>query len=475
MSPSNNLIGRRQETEELFSAFRSDKSEFVAVYGRRRVGKTFLVRTLFEREFAFHITAMLDSDTEAQLANFTASLVQYGYKDSSAPVNWREAFQRLTVLLDESNRKKKVVFIDELPWLDTRGSGFIPALEHFWNGWASARNDICLIVCGSAASWIIKKLFRSRGGLHNRVTRRILLEPFTLAECKQYFEQAGMPATDTNLLESYMFIGGIPYYLSLLNAKQSLAQNVGRLCFSTGGALRDEFDNLYASLFRESSRHVMVVEALGKKLCGLTREEIKKITRLPEGGNLTEVLVELEMSGFIRKYTPFAKKKKGALYQLIDHYSLFYLAFIRGSQDIDRSYWMKMRETQPYRVWRGYAFEQVCLSHIEQIQSAIGVSGVITHVASWRSEQTGHGAQIDLLIDRKDGVVTICEMKYSDTEIALTKKTAANIAGKRNVFIEESGTKKAVHIAIVTPIGLKRNAYYDIAQSVVTMRGLLVE
>jgi AAA+ ATPase superfamily predicted ATPase len=466
------LIGRKREQEALFDAFRSNRSEFVAVYGRRRVGKTFLVRSLFEKEFAFHLTASHIHDTTSHLSHFTEALAAYGDSDHSVPEDWHGAFRRLSGLLAGSNRKRKVVFIDEMPWLDTKRSGFVPALELFWNDWASARDDICLIVCGSSSSWIIKKLFKSRGGLHNRVTRRILLEPFTLSECRQYFEQAGLPTDDMNILETYMFIGGVPYYMDLLNAKKSLAQNINELCFSRGGALRDEFDNLYASLFRESHRHISVVEALGKKTRGLTRDEIKRATGLPEGGNLTDVLTELESSGFIRKYKPFEKKRKGSLYQLTDHYTLFYFAFIKRSEDSDRSYWLKVRETQTYRTWRGYAFEQVCLSHIEQIQRAIGVSGIITRAASWRSGESAPGAQIDLLVDRNDGVVTLCEMKYSDSEIALTKSMAMNIRSKRNVFTNESGTKKAVHIALITPIGLKRNMYYDTAQIVVTMRDL---
>jgi hypothetical protein len=472
MSKQHKLIGRKRERDELFDAFGSNRSEFVAVYGRRRVGKTFLVRSLFDREFAFHLTALMKNDTRSQLANFAEAMKAYGDTDDIAPANWHDAFRKLGRLIDTSNRKKKVVFIDEMPWLDTKRSGFIPALEHFWNDWASARGDVCLIVCGSAASWIIKKLFKSRGGLHNRVTRRILLEPFTLSECREYFEQAGLPADEMNLLETYMFIGGVPYYMDLLSANKSLAQNINDLCFSRGGALRDEFENLYASLFRESHRHVLVVHALGNKFRGLTREEIKKATGLPEGGNLTDVLTELESSGFIRKYTPFAKKRKGALYQLTDHFTLFHLAFIKGSEGLDKDYWLKMRETQKYRTWRGYAFEQVCLSHLEQIRRAVGVTGVITRAASWRSEESDPGAQIDLLIDRKDEVVTLCEMKYSDSELAITKGMASNIRNKRNAFISENSTKKAVHIAMITPIGLKRNRYYDIAQAVVTMREL---
>ncbi|MDR3304754.1 MAG: ATP-binding protein, partial [Clostridiales Family XIII bacterium] len=446
--------------------------EFIAVYGRRRVGKTFLVRTLFEKDFAFHVTAVLGLDTQAHLSNFASALSEYGGREEDAPENWPSAFRRLRALLENANRKRKVVFIDEMPWLDTKGSGFVPALENFWNGWASAREDICLIICGSAASWIVKKLFQNRGGLHNRVTRRILLQPFSLAECRRYFMQEGLPADETNLLEAYMCVGGIPYYLSLLRAGNSLAQNISRLCFSPGGALREEFGNLYASLFQNADRHIAVVYALGKKSKGLTREEIKKATGLPEGGNFSAILSELEMSGFIRKYTPFSKKKKGSLYQLTDHYTLFYLAFIRGSQDNDDAFWQKTRETQRFRTWRGYAFEQVCLSHIDQIRRAVGVSGVITCIASWRSEESKPGAQIDLLIDRNDGAVTLCEMKYSDSDIAITKSLAANLRNKRNAFAGETGTTKAVQIAIVTPIGVKRSAYYDVAQTVVTMEDL---
>jgi hypothetical protein len=304
-----------------------------------------------------------------------------------------------------------------MPWFDTKGSHFIAALEHFWNGWASAQSDVMLRVCGSATSWIVKKLFRNRGGLHNRITRRILLQPFTLAECRQYAEKEGFPVDELSLLETYMTFGGIPYYLSLMNKNQSLAQNVSRLCFSPGGELCEEFDNLYASLFKNAAKHTLVVEALGKTKSGLTREEIKQKTKLSDGGCLTGVLEELELSGFIRKYTPFARKKKGAIYQLIDHFTLFHLAFIKDSTIGDPDYWMKKRETQAFRTWRGYAFEQVCLSHVKQIQKAIGIAGVITNVESWRSERADPGAQIDLLINRNDRVISLCEMKFSDSEI----------------------------------------------------------
>ena len=470
---ANRLIGRKKESGELQDLFHSGRAEFVTVYGRRRIGKTYLVNALFEKDFAFKMTAILNDDTREQLRNFAAALAEYGREGEPVLDDWFAAFKQLRALLEKSNRRRKVVFIDEMPWLDTKGSRFIPALEHFWNGWASTKEDIMLIVCGSAASWIVKKLFRSRGGLHNRITRRILLQPFTLAECRQYAEKEGLPTDEASLLEAYMTFGGVPYYLSLLNKNYSLAQNVSRLFFSTGGELRDEFNNLYASLFKNAARHLLVVEALGKKRIGLTREEIKQSSKLPEGGSLTEVLEELELSGFIRQYTPFARKKKGALYQLVDHFTLFHLAFVKSSPGDGLDYWMKIRETQAFRTWRGYAFEQVCLSHVEQIQKAIGVAGVITHVESWRSGLAKNGAQIDLLINRNDRVISLCEMKFSDSEFVLTKKLAQEIRNKKNVFIEETGTKKTVHIALITPFGLKRNDYFDLAQSVVTADDLL--
>ena len=469
------IVGRKKEKEELTDLFHSGRAELVTVYGRRRVGKTFLINNLFANDYVFKVTAVLGGNTQEQLRIFSDALSKYGNESTLVHTDWFAAFTNLRLLLENSTEKRKIVFFDEMPWFDTKRSRFIPAFEHFWNGWASAQNNIMLIVCGSSASWIAKKLFQNRGGLHNRITRRILLQPFTLAECRMYAEVMGFPTDELSLLESYMTFGGIPYYMSLMNKNLSLTQNVNRLCFSVGGELRDEFNNLYASLFNNASRNITVVEALGKKKSGLTREEIKKLTRLPEGGSLSEALEELELCGFIRKYIPFSRAKKGMLYQLVDHFTLFYIAFIKDSPTDDSYYWMKKRETQPFRVWRGYAFEQVCLSHVRQIIQEIGIAGVITHIESWRSEQSDPGAQIDMLINRNDNVISLCEMKYTDAEFSITKKYAQELRNKRIAFIEETGTKKAVQIALITPVGIKRNDYYDIVQAVVTSEGLFRE
>jgi hypothetical protein len=370
-----------------------------------------------------------------------------------------------------------------MPWMDTHKSEFISALEHFWNGWASAQDDIMLIVCGSAASWISKKLFHNKGGLHNRLTRRLLIEPFTLNECAVYFRENKIGFSQNQILEAYMVFGGIPYYLSLLDGKYSIIQNVDRLCFRNTGALRGEFAELYSSLYKNAQRHIAVVEALGDLKKGMTRTELAASTGLPNGGSLTETLNELEMSGFIRKYKSFSKKRKGMLYQLVDHFSLFHRAFIKDSPDDETAYWSKLSESSRYKGWRGYAFEQVCLSHIRRIKAALGIDGIINQAASWRSEESSPGAaaersdvtskaQIDLLIDRNDGVISLCEMKYADEEYTLQKDEDAALRNRRNVFIAETGTKKAVQIVLVTPVGLSQGAYNQTVQAVVTAEDL---
>jgi hypothetical protein len=423
----------------------------------------------------FKLTAVLDAKTSVQLENFAITLTKYYKSKKPVPTDWFTAFEQLRILVASSKRKRKVIFIDEMPWLDTKGSDFIAALEHFWNDWASTQNNIMLIICGSSASWIVKKLFRNRGGLHNRVTGRILLKPFTLSECRMYCAATGLPNDEISLLETYMTFGGIPYYLDLLKPGLSLTQNVGKLCFGPGGELREEFDNLYASLFANAQRHMLVVRALAKRKTGLSRDEIRKTTNIAEGGTLTDTLNELELSGFIRRYEPFGKKKRGSLYQLVDHFTLFHLAFIENSPDDDSSYWAKIRETQAFRTWRGYAFEQVCLAHVDQIRKSIGVAGVITHTGSWRSTSTDPMVQVDLLLDRNDRVVSLCEMKFTDLPYAINKKTAGELRQKRSSFIEETGTRKATHLVLVTPIGLKRNTYYDLVQNVVTTADLLTD
>lgn len=471
------MIGRIDEQRRLREAFESEYSEFVAIYGRRRVGKTFLVREQFDYQFTFQHTGLARKSTREQLQSFQQSLRRQGYKRAPLPANWIEAFDMLKDLIEWSKDKRKVIFIDEMPWMDAPRSSFLPALESFWNGFATARKDVLLIACGSATSWIVKKLLRNKRGLHNRITCRIHLQPFTLNECEQYARQRKLGMNRKQLMEGYMALGGIPYYWSLLDKSKSLALNIDRLFFSKEGELKGEYNELYASLFNHPEKYIKVIETLGKKRLGLSREEIIREGKLESNGKLSEILEDLENCGFIRKYHLIGMKSKNALYQLIDFYTLFFFRFIQDNPVNDEHFWSKSIDTGEYNNWCGLAFERVCLLHSRQIKARLGIGGIISSEYAWwvDNEDGKRGTQIDLLIDRNDGVINLCEMKFTKAPFRIDANYDAILQYKRSRFIETSHTQKTVHLTMVSAEGLERNSYADEIQSQVTGGDLFAE
>lgn len=471
------IIGRKSEQKELLEAARAEYSKFVAVYGRRRVGKTFLIRETFNYSFTFHHTGLARGKMKDQLLSFKESLNRASGKRYNQFKNWYEAFFALEEWLSALPDGKKIVFFDELPWMDTPRSNFISGLEHFWNSWASARKDILLIACGSATSWIVNKLINNHGGLHNRLTNRILLQPFTLSECKQYCEANRLGLSRYQMVENYMIMGGIPFYWSLLRREISMAQNIDALFFSTEvEGLTHEYEQLYASLFNNPEPYMRIVSALAKKSKGLSRDEISKLTKIRTGGELSRLLNELEWCGFIRKYNCIGKQSKDALYQLIDNFTLFYFQYIQGNKNNDNNFWTNNIGSHLHSAWSGLAFERVCLQHISQIKNALGISGVLSNVYSWRTDTDDDKGidktQIDLLIDRNDGVINLCEMKFSAQEYAITEDEEMKLRRRRGNFIEATQTKKAVHITLVTPYGLRKNSHSAIAQNIINLQSL---
>jgi len=466
------MIGREKEKQLLENKYISLKSEFVAVYGRRRVGKTYLIRSVFKDRMHFQFTGLANSSTSKQLINFELTLKdQYPQLVKEKINNWLEAFQILKEIILQSNEEKKVLFIDELPWLDTRKSEFIQALEHFWNGWASDRTDILLIVCGSSASWMINKLINNKGGLHNRITAKLKIEPFKLKECKAYIENKQIVLSDYHLIELYMVLGGIPYYWDAVEQGKSTFQLVQSICFENNGILKSEFNTVFKSLFTHGEKHEIIIESIALKNKGLTREEIIKNTKLPNGGSLTRMLKELEESGFIRSYAPLGKKTKNTLYQLIDFYSGFYLKFIKPNQKQEVN-WLSKIDNPEYQAWTGYAFEQVCLCHTLEIKKALGIQGVDSKQYSWKSTTTTEGAQIDLLIDRNDKTINLCEIKFASSEYIIEKKYDLNLRNKINAFKLETKTKKSIHLTMITPYGIANNQYSGLVQNSLTMNCL---
>jgi len=454
------FIGRKSEIQVLQDCMESRESEFLAIYGRRRIGKTLLVRHTLEEHFVFYAEGILNENTDVQLQNFNKETARYGGSSLLPATNWINAFDNLGSLVESSvTTHKKVIFLDEVSSMATVNSGFLSALAHFWNRWASLRGDILLIICGSATSWIIKNIMGDKGGLHNRLTRQILLQPFTLKECEEYFQTHGIPLTRYQMVECYMILGGIPYYLKLMKRELSLPQNIDLLYFSQDAPLRNEYKFLYESLFSSPDNHIKIIEALAKVGHGLTRGDIADKTGLSASGRLTKTLGELIECGFVREYLAYGKKERDRLYQLIDPFTLFHLHFHDKRKVYSENYWLHFCTTSAHAAWSGYAFERVCLQHTAQIRKALGVSGVLTEIYSWRSKTAEPGAQIDLVIDRADRVVNLCEIKYSSTPFRITRPYAEKLRSKRAAFLEETRKIKSAHTTMITTFGLVHNEY----------------
>lgn len=471
---SKHLIGRRAPQDRLRKLLESKKSEFLAVYGRRRVGKTFLIKEFFEYQFDFFISGLANATTEQQLFNFDSEMNRQSPLFFDKPsANWLEAFQRIRSYLEDKKKDGKlVIFIDELPWMQTHGSDFLMALEHFWNAWATHRQDVLLIVCGSAASWMLTEVINSTGGLHNRVTAQMKIEPFTLSEAEELLQSNNCQLDRYQITQLYMCMGGIPYYLSAVEPGRSAAQTIQTLFFEKSGLLRNEFHNLYKALFKRHEVYENVVEAISSKTYGMSRSEIIKVSGIQSGGTLSKVLEDLEESGFITSYPSLDRKQKNTLYRLSDYFTAFYFRFLQKPQSTD---WLQLIDQPSHRAWQGFTFEQVCLDHVPQIKKALGISGIQAEHAAWRGTMEGKGAQIDLLIDRRDHVITVCECKYHLDTFSITKEYADQLRAKISTFKEISKTRKAVHFTFVSTYGLHRNTYSNLlVQSELTMDDLFV-
>lgn len=472
------LTGRIEEQKILARKMSSGEAELIAVYGRRRVGKTFLIRTYCKDRIIFEVTGIHEASFKDQLQNFSLAL-QAAMKSKvpiATPENWIKAFHMLDqYLADLPKNKSAVLFFDEFPWLHTQKSGFLQAFEHWWNSSASKKDHLKVIICGSAASWMIDQVINNKGGLHNRVTQTIRLLPFTLAETEQYLISRGIRLSHYLILQLYMAMGGIPHYLKGIQKGESVAQVIDRLCFTKDGLLKAEFKNLYQSLFTNPHHHEAVIRALAKKGKGLTRNEIIAECDLSSGGTTTKILKELEESGFIAPYIPFEKTEKESIYKLSDEYSLFYLKFIEHAKATGAGTWLRQSTTASYTIWSGFAFESVCQKHVLQIKKALGIEGVLTEVSGWRymPPRAKKGAQIDLLLDRQDKVINLCEMKFANGEFVIDKKYAEELENKIAVFRSETKTRNAIFPTMITTYGVKINDYYrDIVQGEIVMGDL---
>lgn len=474
------LIGRDNECRRLDRCMNSDSSQLIVVYGRRRVGKTFLVNEYFNSQFAFKLTGVYGQNRKVQLQNFTAELNRKSGKKYKIPSDWTEAFENLREYTETlTDDRKQVMFLDELPWLDTKKSGFLPAFEFFWNDYASVKNNVVFVLCGSATSWMDEKITRNKGGLFNRQTCRLYLEPFKLHEVEKFLESRDIYWSRYEIAECYMMMGGIPYYLNMLNPELSLRENADSLFFRKKGELWDEFEHLYNTLFLNSENYISVVQALSRKRSGLTRNELLSETGISAGGEFSRVLNNLVLSGFVSVSEFYGKKKKDSVYRLTDYYSLFYFKYIKDRHGKDEHFWSNSIDNPSRRAWEGITFEQLCRDHISQIKQKLGISGVLSDESVWfyrgNPDEGVSGAQIDLLIDRRDRVVTLCEMKFSVNEYEIDREYDMNLRNKISAFSRITSCRKTIQLAMITTYGVKRNKYSGLVSTQITLDDLFRE
>lgn len=469
------IIGRQTEIKQLKDYYHSGKAELVAVYGRRRIGKTYLVRNLFRDKFCFEMSGSIGAGSDTQLSNFTHALHDYGYDTNVTPTTWTDAFFALRDMLRGRVGKgqRLVLFMDELPCLDTPKSGFMQAFEHFWNSWASDQNEIMLIVCGSATSWMISNLIDSHGGLHNRITHEIHLAPFTLSETEEMLHANGFVWNRLSILQAYSIMGGVPYYLGLLDKDKGVEANIDRLFFAEHGELKREYPRLYTSLFRNSDIYMKVIEALASCWQGLTRKQISEKINSASGGTLTKIIRELINCDFVRGYNTRERKikQKDQIYQLTDLYTLFYMQFCQKATT-DEHYWTNMMGRPLQNTWFGLAFERVCMLHIPQIKQKLGIDRIHTEYYSWRSKESVPAAQIDFIIERADNLTHVCEIKYSQMPYTVTKDEESRIRNRIADFIAETNIRTGIMPTLITTYGLRANAHSSIAQIVLTLDDL---
>lgn len=468
------IIGRDFEKKKLTEIVESEQPAFVAIYGRRRVGKTYLIKEFFDNKFAFYVTGLANGDTKTQLLNFTIYINQSFGTDYKTPKTWLETFHLLQMELMKIEGTR-VVFIDELPWFDTKKSGFLTGLEAFWNGWASSVKGLKLIVCGSAASWMINELIRNKGGLYNRVTHRIKIEPFTLRETEMFLKAKNVVFDRYQILTIYMVMGGIPYYLEQIKKGQSATQNIEKIAFEETGLLKSEFKFIFSSLFNAEGKHEQLLRKIYELGTRATRENLVQSFKIVSNGDLSTKLSELEESGFLTSYTPFGVNKTKKIYTISDYYTLFYFKFIENSGSYEVGNWVNRLNDPLVNAWSGLAFEQICWDHIKNIKKALGIEGMYSETSIWY--QTGNkqtqGAQIDLIIDRKDRVINLFEIKFSVNPFEITKAYDLNLRNKIGAFREATKTTKAIFLAMITTFGVVQNEYAkSIVQNALTMNDL---
>ena len=471
------IIGRKAEQEVLLQCERSGKSELICVYGRRRVGKTYLIEQTFAECFSFRASGIEGGNTRTQLRAFHQRLRAGGDRSKTIPADWFEAFSRLEKLLYSGNiiqspHGKKTIFLDEFPWFATARSDFLAAFGEFWNRCGTVKGDLMFIICGSATSWIIGNLIENTGSLYNRVTCQLFLRPFTLRETEMYFQDREFDWTRNQITECQMLFGGLPYFFDLLNANESLAWNIDHLCFQPNALLKHESKRLLEATLRKSKVYDSILNLLSDHPYGIEKSVCMESLGIPYG-TFFRAVDELVKCGYVWEYREPHRKNRPLCIRLTDPFLLFHYHFLSGAgNDSITSYQSFTGDEGRYRNWRGHAFENLCMYHIPAIKQALGITGVETEEYPWSSEMNNGGVQIDLVIERKDQITNLCEIKYTDQPYQITADYEKNLLRKIQVYREETGTRQALKLVLISAEGLAGTAHQERIAHVITLNEL---
>lgn len=476
------LIGRKKEIQELEKAYRSGQFEFIALYGRRRVGKTYLVSQVFEDRISFrHAASPNDEERQdekgllkMQLEVFYGSLLAQGLKESKKPNSWVEAFLLLIRLFEGKDPAERwVIFLDEFPWMDTKRSNFIEAFSWFLNFWAANQKNLMIIAAGSSTSWMLNNLIHSTGGLYNRVTNPIRLSPFRLQETEQFFREKGFDLSRYSIARIQMAFGGIPYYLNFLDRGEGLSRFVDRMLFEKGAKLGLEYDTLFRSSFEKGDLARKIAEYLGKRSSGYTRKEIVEGLKISDGKAVKDALDALQEGDFVLEYVPYKEAQNKKRYRLIDPFCIFYLHFVAGKRSLDPSFFADSVEPNS---WIGAAFENLCAAHLEQIKRALVISKLssIEFSLVFPKEEDKKGAQVDLVLVRKDRIVNLCEMKFYGKPYVQTEKEHHSLTNRVARLKETLPATYSIAPVLITVFEPSSGGYPDDYVQVLTLDDLFM-
>lgn len=465
------IIGRKAEQSWLKRLFKSKKAELIAVYGRRRIGKTFLIREMGQKNGRYmEAIGKKDADMRSQLFIFSQAL-KNSFPEielENAFENWMTAFETLTDTIKKHEKGRFTLFLDELPWMVTQKSGLLQALDHYWNAHWSQMKAIKVVVCGSAASWMLDNLINAKGGLHNRLTATLNLQPFSLSETAEYLKAHGHRYTHQRVLDTYLVTGGVPHYLNQMKKSRSLLQNINDMCFNPNGLLHQEFPRLFRALFKSAEDNLQIIRLIAQKRFGISRNDLIKNLKTQSGGTLTKRIEELEAAGFIKTFIPYGLNNRSQYYRVTDEYSFFYLKWIepelKKGLSFSEGYWQSLSKTSSWNSWSGYAFETVCLKHIEPIRKALGLENIGCKTGSWRhktKDKHKTGAQIDLLFDRLDDALTLCEIKYTRQAFKVDKSYAKELMNKLDCFEKQTNNRKELFLALISVSNVKETAWSE--------------